>query len=439
MPVDMMTAGVDPILASVRRILAGFIPHRSRVVVALSGGLDSVVLLHVMAQLRPLYLFELSAIHVHHGLSPNADQWAAFCQSMCAALDIPCHVARVTLADTTGQGLERAAREARYSAFKAIDGDILCLAHHQNDRAETLLLNLFRGAGVQGLAGVPDQRQIADKLLLRPLIDIPRAALLAWANAHDLQWIDDESNRDLRFRRNYIRHRVLPTISEQFPGVVQVLARTAALMQEQSTLLDRLAEQDALACRNDKGCLSVRRLQALPDAAVKNVLRVALVKAGLQIPAASRLEALTHQVMRTQQQSEVFVRMGVVGIHVWRDQIWVDHAMDLGLPAARLLQSGPQAWPDGCLVCDAKRLPAGLMLEAVGQGQRFHPHGRCRGAVGERLRERGVPPWVRPRLPALWSAHRLVWVAGLGWAQDVVIDGLSEHDLRWETAPLICL
>lgn len=434
-----MTTGVDPILVSARRAIVAVTDQRSRVVVALSGGMDSVVLLHVIAQLRQECAFELSAIHVHHGLSPNADQWAAFCQSICEPLGVPCQVVRVTLADATGQGVERAAREARYAAFMAINGDILCLAHHQNDRAETLLLNLFRGAGVQGLAGAPDQRQLGGKSLLRPFIDIPRADLRAWANAHRLQWIEDESNRDLRFRRNYLRHRVLPAVSEQFPGVVRVLARTAALMQEQSVLLDRLARQDAQACRNDAGHLSVCRLQALPAAAVKNLLRVALVKAGLQIPAAVRLETLTHQLMGARPESEIFVRMGSVGVHVWRDQIWLDHAMDHNLRASQPIEPGHQAWPDGTLVCHAQAIPPGLTLVAIGQGQRFHPRGRCRGPLGELLRERGLPPWVRPRLPGLWSEGALVWVAGLGWAQGATVSGWAENEVVWQPSPTVCL
>lgn len=436
----MVTAGADPILRSVRRALAGATSDGcARVVVALSGGMDSVVLLHAVARLRQACAFELSAIHVHHGLSPNADQWATFCQSICAPLDVPCHVVRVTLAETTGQGVERTAREARYAAFQAVDGDILCLAHHQNDRAETLLLNLFRGAGVQGLAGAPDQRYLGSKHLLRPLIDIPRADLLVWANVHQLQWVEDESNQDLRFRRNYIRHRVLPAVSEQFPGVVRVLARTAGLMQEQAGLLDRLAEQDALACRNDAGHLSVRQLQTLPIAAVKNVLRVMLAQAALQIPAAVRLEALASQLMVARPESEIFVRMGAVGVHIWRDRIWLDPAMNEKLPASQLLQSGPQSWPDGILISDAKRRPSGLTVAAIGHGHRFHPRTRCRAAVGEMLRERGIPPWVRPRLPGLWSGASLIWVAGLGWGEGAVIDGVTEGDVTWQAAPWVVL
>jgi tRNA(Ile)-lysidine synthase len=287
-----------------------------------------VVLLHALAQLRVGVPFQLSALHVHHGLSLNADQWATFCRTLCAELDVPCEVTRVTLPDTSGKGLERVAREARYQAFAAAPGDILCLAHHQNDRAETFLLNLFRGAGATGLGGVPEMRPLGRKHLIRPFLDTPRAALLAWAKAHQLRWIEDESNQNLAFRRNYVRHRVLPVVADMYPGVVGVLARTSAQMTEQAALLNRLAEHDAQACRDQEGFLSVARLQQLPEPAVRNVLRHCLAKASVQIPAARRLQEFTAQLITADADTEAFVRMGSVGLHLWRDGIWVDPAMD---------------------------------------------------------------------------------------------------------------
>ena len=242
-----MTTGQDQILSAVRAALAGQWRAEGRVCVGLSGGLDSVVLLHALVQLQAETPFELSALHVHHGLSPNADHWAGFCRDLCARLTVPCEVVRLQLPNASGKGLERVAREARYAEFAAAPGDILCLAHHQNDRAETLLLNLFRGAGATGLGGVPDVRQLGQKTLIRPLVETSRAALMAWATAHQLRWIEDESNQNLAFRRNYVRHRILPVIADRYPGVVDVLARTSAQMTEQAALLNRLAEHEMIA------------------------------------------------------------------------------------------------------------------------------------------------------------------------------------------------
>lgn len=430
----------DVILATVRRSLSAVVVKGERVCVALSGGMDSVVLLHALVRLRAELGFELSAIHVHHGLSPNADHWSEFCMYLCRVLDVPCHVERVTLTNASGKGIEQVAREARYAAFKAMPVDVLCLAHHQNDRAETLLLNLFRGASVRGLAGAPEQRMLGRQCLLRPLISLPRLDLLAWANAHHLEWIEDESNTDLRFRRNDLRHRILPAIMQSFPGVVQVLARTAAQMQEQSGLLDRLAYIEASACRDTSGRLSVERLQHLPEPSVRNILRWALASAGWQIPAASRLEALSSQLMSASSGSEVFVRMGSIGIHIWRDQVWVDRALQQPIPVAGPVQTGQRSWPDGCVVMQVDSPQPGLILAAVGQGQRFQPYGRCRDTVTELLRARGVPPWVRPRLPALWINGALVWVAGLGWGAGYSQEGKGvEVVIDWSPNAEICL
>lgn len=432
-----MTTGHDMVLEAVRRSLFAVIGDHTHVRVALSGGMDSVVLLYALTRLRNDRAFRLSAIHVHHGLSPNADQWAAFCQSICARLNVPCHIAHVELGDPGGKGVERVAREARYAAFGSVSGEVLCLAHHQNDRAETLLLNLFRGAGVRGLAGAPERRLFEGRLLLRPLMDIPRAELLAWAKAQNLDWIEDESNTDLRFRRNDIRHRVLPAITKTFPGVVQVLARTARQMHEQSELLDRLAQIDASGCRDSTGHISVARLQSLPEPVVRNIVRWALVSAGWQIPAASRLEALSAQLMSADAGSEIFVRMGLIGIHVWRDRLWVDPAMQLGCPDAQPLKPGVMQWPDGQLEVSA---PSDSFIVApVGQGQRFQPQGRCRDTVSELLRARGIPPWVRPRLPAVCHGGVLVWVAELGWGQMKAPLPVADPVLVWLRASEFCL
>lgn len=421
-----MTTGHDNLPAIVRGALGDTLSAGSHIRVGLSGGLDSVVLLHVLAQLRAGVPFELSAIHVHHGLSANADEWAAFCENLCGQWDVACEVVRLQLPEASGKGVERLAREGRYEAYTAVSGDILCLAHHQNDCAETLLLNLFRGAGPIGLAGLPAQRMLGRKILIRPFIAMPRSDLQAWATANRLLWIEDESNADVRFRRNFIRHRVLPVIVEAYPGATEVLSRTAAHLGEQAELLDRLAELEARACRDSAGCLSVARLQQLPEPAIRNILRHALFKAGLRIPGASRLTTLSTQLMSARADSEVLVRMGAAGVHVWRDQIWIDRAMNCPVPPAVDVGSMAADWPDGTLTVHGLTDGHDLRIQSLGHGQRFQPAGRCRDAVSELLRAQGVPPWVRPRLPGLWLRGQLVWVAGLGCAEDAV--GVLDND-----------
>jgi tRNA(Ile)-lysidine synthase len=398
--------------------------------------MDSVVLLHALVQLRAQLPIRLTALHVNHGISPNAADWAGFCLKTCRSLDVPCDIATLPPVHATGGGLERAAREARYEVFARVDADVLCMAHHMNDRAETLLLNLFRGAGPQGLAAMPSTRFLNGKQLVRPFIDLPRSDLQAWANAQGLSWVEDESNENLHFRRNYLRHVVLPAIGQQFPGITTVLARTAEQMQEQTALLSRLAEADAKHCEDEHGRLRISQWALLPPIAARNVLKHRLSRAGVHIPSARRLEALAAQLVDARQDAEVFVRFGQTGCHLWRDRLWLDHAMNAPQPQPQKLANGVIDWTDGQLDAQGDALvitQRGLVIRAVGQGQRFQPVGRCRSTISELLREQGVPPWVRPRLPALWSDERLCWVAGLGW------DGTEDYAhwlaLTWMPTP----
>lgn len=422
----------DPILTAVQKALVPGLKPGARVLIGLSGGLDSMALLHALAKLREPMNFGLSALHVHHGLSPHADAWASFCTDQCKALGVNCQVMRVDIAQDQGKGLEQAAREKRYAALASASGDVLCLAHHQNDRAETLLLNLFRGASATGLAGVPGSRWLGDKRLVRPLMGVTRPDLAAWVTAQGLHWIEDESNLDLRYRRNFVRHRVLPVIADSFPGVVKVLARTASQMQEQLALIDRLAEIDGERCRGPSGYLSVGSLQGLPEPAVRNVLRYALTRTGLQIPSAQRLQTLAAQLMTARPEAEVFVRMGEVGVHLWRDQIWLDTVIKLPLPETQLLRVGESVWPDGTLQVNAAGAePMGLEVRPLGRGQQFQPAARCRDTVTEHLRAKGVPPWVRPRLPGVWFNGKLVWVAVLGQSSDWMNEARQALDVTW--------
>ena len=416
-----MTAGVEQVVNTVRQALAESQALNGRILVGLSGGMDSVVLLHALTHLQKSEgdSFSLSAVHVHHGLSPNADDWADFCQALCLELQVPCQVIRVQMGAHRGKGIEQVAREARYTAFEQALGDVLCLGHHQNDRAETLLLNLFRGAGIKGLAGLPAKRNLGEKRLVRPLIELPRKILQAWAHAHDLKWINDESNDDLRFRRNYLRHRVIPAVTDIFPGAVSVLARTASQMSGYSQLLDRLAEMDAQGCVDQEGFLLTSKLALLPESALANLLRYRLNQAGISLPSTRRIEALGQQLKSVDQTSEISVSMGHVVCHVWRDNLCLDRAFKSVLPKACPVTSGFFDFPDGRIEIrqfSDGSLNHGLTLAALGSGNRFQPERRCRDSVSELLRACGIPPWVRPRLPALWEGSRLLWVPNLGWA-----------------------
>lgn len=229
------------------RLLLNLKPWRNAATwrIAFSGGLDSTVLLHLLAHLATTEsLPALSAIHVHHGLQAVADAWPQHCRSVCASLGVPLQIVRVQV--QPGASLERAARDARYHAFTEVTrpDDVLLTAQHRDDQAETLLFRLLRGAGVRGLSGMPRQRPLGEGHLLRPLLDVTRAELEAYANEHGLSWIEDPSNEDRQYSRNYLRHQVFPALTRRWPQAVATMARSAAHLTEAQGLLEELADMD---------------------------------------------------------------------------------------------------------------------------------------------------------------------------------------------------
>ncbi|HSG23673.1 MAG TPA: tRNA lysidine(34) synthetase TilS [Azonexus sp.] len=264
-----------------------------RLCVGLSGGCDSVVLLHLVSRLG--FSGRLSAIHVHHGLSPNADLWVGFCTDYCQDLGVPLSIQRVAVDRKNGLGLEAAARQARYAAFAECAADCLLLAQHRGDQAETVLFNLLRGTGVTGAAAMPAERSFEALRLLRPLLDVSRAEIEAYASANHLAWVDDESNADLSLTRNYLRHEALTALTQRFPAAEAALCQAAANFSEASGLLDELAELDwRQACDGDAARLSALRVLSLPR--LKNLLRYRLRQLGWRVPVAARLDEFAHQL-----------------------------------------------------------------------------------------------------------------------------------------------
>lgn len=278
--------------------LAAFIGDRlathETVCVALSGGCDSVVLLHLLSRLG--LAGRLSALHVHHGLSPHADDWETFCADYCQTLGVPLLVRRVNVASGAGSGPEAAARRARYAAFADVSADCLVLAQHAGDQAETLLLNLLRGCGVTGAAAMPVERLHAGRRLLRPLLAETRGEIEAYARTHDLHWVEDESNDDRALTRNYLRHEVMPLLGKRFPRAEAALWRAAGNFAEASELLDELAAAD-WASVADGEAARLANLRSLGTARLKNLLRYRLRVLGWQVPVADRLEEFARQLI----------------------------------------------------------------------------------------------------------------------------------------------
>ncbi|MEN3112814.1 tRNA lysidine(34) synthetase TilS [Uliginosibacterium paludis] len=389
---------------------------RLHLCVACSGGLDSTVLLHALASLRSRVHFDLSALHVHHGLSPRADDWAAHCVRMCRELDVPLRVARVKVEQEGGKGLEAAARAARHAEFAREPADWIVLAHHADDQAETLLHRLIRGTGVAGAAAM--RQQEPGRRLWRPLLDWARSDLLSWAEAHSLCWIEDESNADERFFRNFLRHGILPALENRFPATSRNLARAAAHFSEASDLLDEVGAQDWAWVGAPQAGSRVR-FRALSAARQRNALRAALRHSGLMAPDAARTVRLCEALAA---EGAVRERLADKICCASQDRLWFE-AESRALPVPCVWRGeAVLSWGAGVLCFEPDLAGEGIVrpaalfefrLRAGGERLSLGP-GRPRRSVRHLCQEAGIPAWWRDELPLLWRDGELVWVGGVG-------------------------
>jgi tRNA(Ile)-lysidine synthase len=421
------SSAADPLGAALAHAIAAHLDRPGRIAVALSGGRDSAALAAAVAALPGVRAREPFAIHVHHGLSPHADAWAASCASLCESLGMPLVVRRVAVDARDPEGVEAAARRVRYRALadaaREAGATAILLAHHQDDQAETLLLQLARGSGPHGLAGMPEARADASGILwLRPLLGVPRRVVDAWVRSRGLAFVDDESNASPRHRRNALRLEVVPGLARVFPGYPGTLARAAALQAEAAALIDELAVQD-LAPLDDGGRLDVAGLARLPAHRARNALRHFLRREGLRAPSAARLASLAGQLALARPDARTeFVHDGVrFGVHRGRlgRRPEAVAAFERGWQGEALL-----ALPHGCLAF-VEAIGAGLAASAL-EGARVVVRSRAGGerlalnparprrALKAWLRESGLPPWQRAALPLVFCGDALAAVAGLG-------------------------
>jgi tRNA(Ile)-lysidine synthase len=400
------------------------------VCVGLSGGRDSVALLHALVLLRrqasPLALsFELSALHVHHGLSARADGWAEFCQSVCNTLDVPLRVVRVTVSGIADEGLEAAARRARYDAFATCNADWLALAHHRDDQAETLLLNLLRGAGAHGLAAMPEERSLnaGSTRLIRPLLGVSRQDIEHWLAAHDLAWVDDDSNADTHLRRNFLRAEVLPLLATAFPQPAAALARASAHLSEQAMLVDTLAELDAQGIV-EAGSILLPAFNALPPARRSNLLRYQLRRVGLRMPDSRFLAEIIRQLAAAMPEAAPVFALDGAFLRVFRGRLYFDR-LEAAVSEPLPWQGEPALpWVGGLVEFQAtegaglsrRRLAeARVSLRSRQGGERLQLEAkRPRRSLKKLLQELAVPVWERGRLPLLWCGEQLVWAGRVG-------------------------
>lgn len=414
-------------------------------VVGYSGGLDSTVLLHALAALPAARAQGLRALHVHHGLHADAEAWAAHCERVCAELDIPLRVLRVVV-DASNNGPEAGARAARYAAFHdaLVEGEVLALAQHRDDQAETVLLRLLRSAGGDGLAAMRTHSSRDGLQLWRPLLDVPRDTIRAYADACALRWIDDPSNQDTRIDRNFLRANVMPQLRERWPHAAASLARSAALLDEQAALLqEEAARRLALVRGLDSQTLSVLKLVEQPRPWRARIVRQWLGELGLPFPPRTILDAIERELLPARADAEAQIAWAGAELRRWRDFL---HAQRVQPP---LPQDFSIAWdghaalqlPDGdALTLDgAETFDEPVEIRARQGGERLRQSDRAHShSLKHALQQHDVPPWQRERLPLLFATDGELLAAG-----DLLLSARMQrwlHErgatLRWLTASL---
>jgi tRNA(Ile)-lysidine synthase len=439
----------------------------SSIAVALSGGLDSMVLLHLAHEAAQAAGLPLFAFHVHHGLSPNADAWRAHCEAAASALGVVFDHRDVAV-EKGKTGVEAAARKQRYAALgdmcRAHGVGLLLTAHHLDDQAETVLLQLFRGSGPAGLSGMDASNRApglfgdADIVIARPLLAVARTELEAYAAQHQIAWVEDESNTDPRYTRNALRHQVMPVLAQAFPGFQRRIARSSAHAQSAQRLLDELAEQDLNACL-DGDAIVLPRLRALSADRINNLLRHWFSKRRLGMPSTAWLEQMVAQLLSAREDAQPLVSHPEIDARRHRDRLYlVPKQPDLaGLrdpddegvivkhaQSFRWNGEASLAFPDygGVLHFESAALgfDAGWLCAQTleidfrkgGERLKLAPNRPTRG-LKQLFQAADVPVWERPRLPIVSSGFDLLFAAGLGMDCRFVSEGEGRVALRWQT------
>ncbi len=385
------------------------------------------MLLHLMHTVQAQLDAPVHAIHIQHGLQAEADQWAQHCANICQQLGIPLAIRHLNLQPEAGVSLEAMARDARYAAIAETlpDNGMLLTAHHADDQAETLLLQMFRGAGIDGLASMPTCRAWRQGWHARPLLSFPQTELQAYAAKHQLQWIEDPSNQNTQHDRNYLRHEIMPLLRKRWPGIPKTLSRSASHIAATLPNIHTQAEEALQQCLNPQGSLSIHALKKRDENLRAWVIRTWVRQNGHATPRQAHLAQIEQNLLNTAPDASPQVSWGEGVLRRYRDELWL---------TARRKPPPPQttlAWPDIAKLT----LPAGCGHlarqpdEHQGIPDRLWRNGKIRigwrtegimcqpaGRQGHRTfkklcQEFHIPPWRRPYLPLIYVDERLIAIA----------------------------
>lgn len=427
------------------------IPVDSRYVIALSGGLDSMALLHFTLSCLQDRAANIVVLHVHHGLNAAADRWAEYCQQVCQSLSLECCIEKVRV-KPSGEGLEAAAREARYQVFERYltDGGTLLQGHHQNDQAETVLMRLMRGSGPEGLAGIPQQRALSAGQLFRPWLGVPRALLLQQVEQFQLGWIEDDSNSDLKYDRNFIRHQLIPLLLTRWPATLDSLSRvseraTQAHQQISGWASGRLGALLSPRYLQDQA-LMLAPLREYSAYEQRILLREWLDFQGLAHPSDATFERIWSELIPARHDAQPELRWGGNCLRRYQGCVFClsvellnqenpEYCYTLALPeegVSQQLDFGPTSLKLALSSTDDLVLTGAMLLRLPdpdetlvlrtrtgGESMRLPGSGGTR-SLKKILQERGVPPWCRQSLPLIYYGENLVCVADV-----VIADGCA--------------
>jgi tRNA(Ile)-lysidine synthase len=398
-----------------------------KLLISFSGGLDSTVLLHALADTNVQNTFNIRAIHINHGLQPLATDWEKWCIDYCAQLDVPIETISLNLNINSGESIEAMARAGRYQAIaKSLQADeVLLTAHHQDDQAETMLIQLCRGAGIDGLAAMPECTKSANSMHIRPLLNSTRSDLEEYAAHYKLDYIEDPSNLDSRFDRNFFRHHIMPVLKKRWSNISSVIARAAKHQAEAKHLLAEYLEDDLISCSGTRvDTLSINKLKQFSQARSKALIRFQIQKKGFQAPSKKKLEHIISDVLDAQVDATPCVHWAGVEIRRYQDDLYVMASLqahdtsqiidwDIQKPLPLLSLNRILKFEDIADI-NPSLLEQGdnIQVRFRQGGESIYSERRKRTLALKKLfQESHIPPWERDRIPLIYRGDKLIAIA----------------------------